>query len=127
MNDTAPEQPSPEDNADELVQITMLVTMRVTDVEKARQAAIESVENRNELDDEEKSIRLEDFAITKLDAIAFELFADIQQEPEVPYFKVKSMTMFVDTDGMERFMQPAGAHARSQASGCFKGEEYRSS
>jgi hypothetical protein len=96
MNDTDPEQPDTADDADQLVQITWLITMRVTDIEAARRAAVEAIANTEGLDDEERAARFEDLS-RGIDAIAFELSdAIIQQEPELPGFEAEGSHMHVD-------------------------------
>jgi hypothetical protein len=93
MNDTNPEQP------EQLVRITWLIDMRLTDFEAARRAAVEAVANTKGIDDEERANRFEELT-RGIDAIAFELSDGIiQQEPELPGFENDGSQMHVDLLG----------------------------
>ncbi|MGJ8720859.1 MAG: hypothetical protein ACSHW9_03335 [Salinibacterium amurskyense] len=96
INDSITEKTDTADDPDQVVQITWLITMRVTDIEAARRAAVEAVAKTEGLEDEERAARLEDLS-RGVDAIAFELFdAVVKQEPELPGFEAGGWHMHVD-------------------------------
>ncbi|GGL02893.1 hypothetical protein GCM10007382_23470 [Salinibacterium xinjiangense] len=96
LNETAPESLDEADDAAQLVQITWVIRMRVTNVDAARREAIDAVMNTGGLDDDERVEWLED-VLNHIDVIAFELFDAItQQEPQLPYFEAEGSSMWVD-------------------------------